>query len=147
MKHATSFFIKLLITTVILWIVLGIFFDVSFGDILLTSIILSAVAYLGDRFILPNVDNFWATIGDFGLSFISIYIIGQFLFERNISIADAALLSALFIAVGEIFYHRYMKDRVLNNKESYHPEKIRTPSRMLTEFSSEITDENHHKED
>jgi hypothetical protein len=138
MRYLSAFLLKLILTTVILWVVLGIFYDVSLTDIFLTSFILSVVAYIADVYVLPNVSNFWATIGDFGLAFVGIWLLGQVLFERNFSLADASLISAVIIAVGEIFYHRYMKDKVNNDKNYASPREITISNRMQTEFSTEI---------
>ena len=143
MKHLFSFLLKLILTTVILWIVLGIYYDVAINDILLTSFLLSAVSYIADVFVLPNVSNFWATIGDFGLAFVGIWLIGQVLFESNLSLSDASLISAVFIAVSEIFYHRYMKSKVINDREYTPPSDITISNRMQTEFSSELDEDNN----
>ena len=140
MKYAISFLFKFIMTTTILWIVLGLFFNVSLGDILLTSIIFSAGAYLGDVFILPNVDNFWAVLGDFGLAFVGIYVLGFWLFEPQVSLDDASLFSALFIALSEIFYHRYMKQQIIREKVIDTPRKTITSTRMQTEFSKELNE-------
>ncbi len=141
MRHLSSFLLKLIVTTGVLWIVLGLFYNVTLTDILLTSFVLSAIAYIADVFVLPNVSNFWATIGDFGLAFVGIFLIGQVLFEGNFSIADASLISAVFIAIGEIFFHRYMKSKVIDDKEYTHPNDITISNRMQTEFSSELDED------
>jgi Protein of unknown function (DUF2512) len=129
--------------TVVLWIILGMVYEISLNDILLTSFILSAVAYMIDIYILPSVSNFWATIADFGLAFAGIWITVQYLSEANISLADASLISALIIALGEYFYHRYMKKQILDDTVSTSPKDLKiSQSRMQTEFSSEL-DEDH----
>jgi predicted Kef-type K+ transport protein len=128
---------------IVLWIVLGMVYEVSLNDILLTSFIISAVAYMIDIYILPSVSNFWATIADFGLAFAGIWITVQYLSEANISLADASLISALIIAVGEYFYHRYMKKQILDDTVSTSPKDLKiSQNRMQTEFSSDL-DEDH----
>lgn len=141
MKHLSSFLIKLIMTTLILWVVLGIFFDVTLSDILLTSFILSTVSFITDVFILPNVSNLWATIGDFGLALVGVWLIGQGLFEGNFSLSDASLISAAIIALGEIFFHYYMKSRVIDRKQYSAPNTITLTNRMQTEFSRELQEE------
>lgn len=137
MKHVIPLLIKFVLITAVLWVVLGLFYDVSIGDLLLTSIILSVVSYLGDVFVLPNVSNFWATIGDFGITFVGIWLVGQLFIEENINLADASLISAFFIALGEIIYHRYMKNKFAENDIMTLPSDF-SISRMQTEFSSEL---------
>ncbi|WP_047982220.1 YndM family protein [Ornithinibacillus contaminans] len=146
MNYVTSFILKFIMTTVILWIILGLFYDVSFLNILLTSIILSVISYIADVYILPYVSNFWATIADFGLAFAGIWIIAEFFYAANDSFADAALISAIFIAVGEYFFHRYMKSQVIDDRVSTSPSTLNISNkRMQTEFSSELDDNNKDK--
>lgn len=137
MKHIIPLLIKFVLISAVLWVVLGLFYDVSIGDILLISISLSVISYLGDIFVLPNVSNFWATIGDFGLSFVGIYLLGQVFIDENINLADASLISALFIAIGEIIFHRYMKSKFEEDEIMTLPKDF-SISRMQTEFSSEL---------
>jgi Protein of unknown function (DUF2512) len=142
MKYVFSFIIKFVITTVALWIVLGMFYDVSFGDIFLISFILSAVAYVGDVFILPNVSNFWATIGDFGLAFVGIYLLGQVLIDRNIQLADAALFSGIVVAAFEILFHRYIRSVIQEYETQDFSRTITIPHHKLQpEFSKELDEE------
>lgn len=70
MQYTKAFFVKLVLTIVMLWIVLGLFFDVSFGNILLIGTILTIVAFVGDVFILPRVGNLMAAAGDLLLAFL-----------------------------------------------------------------------------
>ncbi|MEN2767382.1 YndM family protein [Ornithinibacillus xuwenensis] len=143
MKYVTSFLLKFIMIAIVLWIVLGMVYEVSLNDILLTSFIMSAVAYMIDIYILPSVSNFWATIADFGLAFAGIWITVQYLSEANISLADASLISALIIAVGEYFYHCYMKKQILDDTVSTSPKDLKiSQNRMQTEFSSDL-DEDH----
>ncbi|WP_010098673.1 YndM family protein [Ornithinibacillus scapharcae] len=137
MKHVIPLLIKFVLITAVLWVVLGIFYNVSIGDIFLTSIILSVVSYLADVFVLPNVSNFWATIGDFGLTFLGVWLLGQLFIGENTNLADASLISAFFIALGEILYHRYMKRKFAENEFITLP-KDYSITRMQTEFSSEL---------
>jgi uncharacterized membrane protein YvlD (DUF360 family) len=143
MKFVFPFIIKFVITTVALWVVLGMFYDVSFGDIFLISFILSAVAYVGDIFILPNVSNFWATIGDFGLAFVGIYLLGQVIIDRNIQLADAALFSGIVVAAFEILFHRYIRRSVIQEYETKDfSQTINIPHHKLQpEFSKELDEE------
>lgn len=141
MQYTKAFFIKLAMTIVMLWIVLGLFFGVSFGNILLVGTILTVVAFVGDVFILPNVGNMIAAGGDLLLAFFGIWALGTLLFgQNNITVLSAAFLSALFIGVGEMFYHRYFRDYVMEAVQE--PEKNRSytysPRLAQTEFSEDF---------
>ncbi|MFC4022483.1 YndM family protein [Oceanobacillus longus] len=141
MKHTTPLLIKFIMTTAVLWIVLGLFFGVTFGDILATSVVLTAVAYLGDLYIMPRIGNTAATIGDFALAWVVIWLIGSTMYGEPISLGTAAFISAITIAAGEIFYHRYLKKSVFENEKDRESKIAYFPNRFQTEFSTEI-DEN-----
>lgn len=140
MQYTKAFFVKLVLTIVMLWIVLGLFFDVSFGNILLIGTILTIVAFVGDVFILPKVGNLMAAAGDLFLAFFVVWALGAVLFDQNTAVFSAAFLSALFIGVGEMFYHRYFKNHVM--KTAQEPEKNRgynyKPRVAQTEFSQDF---------
>lgn len=126
--------------TVALWIVLGLMFDVNFGSILATSIILTIVSFLlGDLYVLPKYENTVATMADFGLAFAGVWAIGYFLYDQPISLRFAALLSALLISIGEIFFHRYLANRVMvtGSMPRKHADPV-TTGNLRTEFGSEL---------
>lgn len=152
MKYVKALLMKFAMVTLVLWIVLGGFFDVSFGDILTTSIILTIGAFLlGDLFILPKFGNAIATVADFGLALMGVWLLGSYLFERDFPIGTAAFLSATAIAIGEFFFHMYMKKQGIppqsqkskkssQNKSSQNKssnQKIST-SQYQTEFGSDM---------
>ncbi|PYF08317.1 YndM family protein [Ureibacillus chungkukjangi] len=141
MKYTKAFFIKLAMTIVVLWIVLGLFFGASFGNILLIGTILTIVAFVGDVFILPNVGNFMAAAGDLVLAFFGVWALGTILFGESIAVLSAAFLSALFVAVGELYFHRYYRDHVMGVVDDPKPASYGrnyTASNLQTEFSQEF---------
>lgn len=139
MQYTKAFFIKLAMTIAILWIVLGLFYGISFGNILLIGSLLTIVAFVGDVFILPKVGNAIASVSDLFLAFFAIWGLGTWVYGENTSMFAAAFLSALFIGVGEMFYHRYFRDHVIETVQE--PEKNKgytfTP-RVQTEFSQDF---------
>lgn len=148
MQYTKAFFIKLAMTIVMLWIVLGLFFGVSFGNILLIGAILTIVAFLGDVFVLPKVGNITAAAGDFLLAFFSVWALGAILFGQSLAVFSAAFLSALFIGAGELFYHRYFKDHVMEKGQE--PQKNRVynyrTGATQTEFSHDFDEHQEKKE-
>lgn len=143
MRFLVPLLIKFIMITAALWIVLGFGFSVSFGNILVTSMALTIVSFLiGDLFLLPQYENTVATMADFGLAFAGVWAIGYFLYEQPISLRFAALLSALLISVGEIFFHRYIAHQGLVKasvpKVDREDDMLRKGD-LQTEFGSEIT--------
>src|SRR4051812_44118203 len=105
----------------VLGIVLTGIFDGEFEDTLLISVVLTIVAYIiGDLFIFRkagndrerhadhNKRNTIATISDAVLAFFVIWLMGKDLFTDDGDVLMAALLSALIIAAGEWFFHKYL---------------------------------------
>lgn len=140
MHYTKAFFIKLAMTIVALWIVLGLFYGISFGNILLISTILTVIAFVGDVFLLPKVGNFIAAASDLLLAFFVVWGLGTWAYGENTSMFAAAFLSSLFIGVGEMFYHRYFRDHVMEAVQK--PEKNEgynySPRIAQTEFSQEF---------
>ena len=102
----------------VLLIILGLFYGVSFADILWTSLLLTVASYLiGDLFILPLSNNLTATLADLGLAFLGIWLIGSYMYPVDVPVVAAAFFSALIIMVGEWFFHRYMENQVLEQGE------------------------------
>ena len=137
MEHVKALIVKFVMTTVILAIVLGLFFRVDFGEYLSISLITTVAAYiLGDLFILPRFGNTAATISDFILAYILIWAVGNGVIDEIIPLGWASFWSALIIAIGEIFFHRYMKNDVLDEEAN------RTDSPRDPAYSSELGEEN-----
>ncbi len=139
MKTITALIIKFIMIVAVLWIVLGLF-GVSFANILLTSVVLTGVSFIGDMFVLPRVGNVAATIADFGLALVLVWLVGTYFFNQPIRLGMAALLSAIILAVGEFVFHKYLQKQILID-EKVVPEKnfnSYQKNNMQTEFGSEV---------
>ena len=137
MQSVKAIIIKFLMILVVLWVVLGAFgFD--FGDIVITSVLVTGVSYVvGDLFILPRFNNATATISDFILAYGMIWFLGAYLFGYPEGLGTASFVSAGLIAVGEMFFHRYMQREVLFDAASM--KKIDSDVyNMRTEYGAEI---------
>jgi hypothetical protein len=133
--------IKFIMVTAILWLILGGMFEVSIENIFIISILLTGVSYVvGDLYVLPKFGNTAATIADFGLAFAGIWVLGSLLFEQTDDLAGAALISAAVVAIGELFFHRYMKKQVLYNEAADKGKNMGHPSEqsLQTEFGSDM---------
>jgi hypothetical protein len=137
MKILSSLIIKFVMVTAVLWIVLGIIFGVSFGDIFLTSMILTVISLAGDMFVLPKYGNVSATIADFGLSLVLIWLVGAFLYEQPIRLGMAAFVSAIMIAVGEFLFHKYIQKQLFTSKNPSSEISLFQMANLQTEFASE----------
>lgn len=122
MKHAKAVAIKFVIITAVLLIVLTWGFNISFVETLLISLVLTAVSYvMGDLLIFlkasksPDQDtrNSIASFTDFVVAFLIIWVMGQALTGNLEEIVAPALISALFITVGEWFFHKYVDYKVM----------------------------------
>ncbi|MDD4168894.1 MAG: DUF2512 family protein [Desulfotomaculaceae bacterium] len=109
-KHVTSLLTKFVIIGLISVIVLPYFSMLTINNSLLIALVLAVIAYaVGDLFILPAYGNVTATIADVVLAAVVIYV-------ADLIINGAMTLSALgwvlalgLIALGEWFFHRYLK--------------------------------------
>jgi uncharacterized protein YneF (UPF0154 family) len=129
-------------TAFVLGIILTGIFDGESEATLLISVVLTVVAYIiGDLFISRktgndherhadhNKRNTIATISDAFLAFLVIWLMGKTLFADDGDVLIASLLSALIIAAGEWFFHKYLDKDVFEEK---HPPITRTYTRQLT---------------
>jgi len=121
-EHITALLAKFVIITLVLYLVLGLGYDVSLADVLMMSVLLTVIAYiLGDLVILPQatnsthnsmVGNLVATVADFGLVLLSVWVIGRYLVSPYIPWFTAAFISAVVIALGEMLFHRYLRETI-----------------------------------
>ncbi|PQD94440.1 hypothetical protein CYL18_14605 [Pradoshia eiseniae] len=127
MEHLKALLIKFVMLTAVLWIVLTVAFGVSLLNTLLVSAVLTAAAYvLGDLLIFRKSGkdqehqkrNLIATFSDMVLAFAVIWLMGEALFSNDTNILSASLISAILIAGGEWYFHKYIDKNVFYVKES-----------------------------
>ena len=127
MEHLKAVLIKFVMLTAVLWIVLTVAFEVSFLNTLLVSAVLTAAAYvLGDLLIFRKSGkdqehqkrNLIATFSDMVMAFAVIWLMGEALFSNDTNILSASLISAILIAGGEWYFHKYIDKNVFYVKES-----------------------------
>lgn len=119
MRYVLALLIKFVMTTVVLWGVLGGIFGVSFANILLISVLLTGGSFLiGDLFFLPKSGNIMTSILDLGLVLGGIVLLGNILYIIPDALWNASFISALGITIGELFFHMYMTNQVLVEKET-----------------------------
>ncbi|KAB7707825.1 DUF2512 family protein [Bacillus aerolatus] len=119
MGHVKALLIKIVMVTAILFIVLGLIFNMSMTEVLLTSLVVTGTTYLiGDLLIFRSTSNALATTCDFVLAAIMVYVMGAILTEHSIPLATAIVLSSIGIAIGEWFFHMYLAKNVFPKKDS-----------------------------
>ncbi|NHM33040.1 YndM family protein [Neobacillus terrae] len=138
MRHALAFAIKFIATLSVLGLILGLFYNMSFGDILTATIILGLVGYvLGDLFILQRSTNLMATIADFVLAFVVVWFVAANMTTID-NIFSASLISALGVAVFEYFFHRFVPD---TDMEQASEQRNQGPKQMRPQYQTEASRE------
>ena len=139
MKHMKNLAIKFISILAVLFIILGIFYDMSFGNVLSISVVLTLASYLiGDLLILRKTNNTIATISDFAIAFLVIWLMGENLTYGD-SLIMPALISAAGIALFETFFHKYVSSQINEANENQNSSRN---LRYQTEASSELTPRN-----
>lgn len=117
MKHVMALVIKFILAAVVSEIILGIFTDLSPGEILAVSLIITAVTYpVGDLLILSVFNNTVAAVADAGMCWLVIYLGNYFWPARNVPLLGA-LSAAVIIGIGEIFFHMYLEKQILHRTQ------------------------------
>ncbi|TQR21672.1 DUF2512 family protein [Psychrobacillus vulpis] len=134
-----SLIIKFIIITAVLSVILGWYYGINFTNILIISILLTAIGFVSDILILPRSGNILALIIDFVLTIAVIWIVGSFIFNQQIALGTASTISALVLIIGELLLHRYMSKRIYDKKTSNSDERIDYYQRasLQTEFAEE----------
>lgn len=136
MKHVKALAIKFISSFILLYIILGIFNGMSFGNVFLITAVLGIASYIiGDMLILPRTNNTIATIADFGLAFMIIWLMSE-----NLTVGDGmfaeSLIASLGVSLFEYFFHRYLYNNVINTHEE---NRLQGNLQYQTEASEELT--------
>ncbi|WP_079479152.1 YndM family protein [Halobacillus salinus] len=140
MSHIKLFALKFIVSLVILGIILGAGFDVSFGNVFLISLTFAVVSYVvGDLLILKNTGNSGATVSDFVLSFVVIYFMTDALTIGD-DVFTATLISTISLTIFEYFFHQSVARSLDQEKEENRREQknVRPTPELQTEASEEL---------
>lgn len=106
MRHISTLIFKYVITAIILEIVLLLFGNFNFTNILWISLAITLISYIiGDNILLPATNNTVATIADVILALVTIYLV-NYLWIKNRFPFFAALVAAVALGIGEWFFHK-----------------------------------------
>ncbi|MBT2724679.1 YndM family protein [Bacillus sp. ISL-46] len=139
MRHILRIAMKFIAAVVVLGIIDALGYDLGASDILGISAVLAIVSYVvGDLFILRVTNNTVATIADFALAFVILYLMID-----NMTIEDdvlsASLIGSIAITAFEIFFHRLL-GREHGKQASNQRQTMQTGRpQFQTEASSELT--------
>ncbi|MDQ0200077.1 YndM family protein [Neobacillus ginsengisoli] len=109
MNNIIALIVKFVTCLVAYAVGLDLFFNATWMDIVLFSVLMTVVSYLaGDRILLSRIGNKNALIADFLLSYMVVWIFGSVLLDNYLQIAWGSIISALIITTGEYFVHRLL---------------------------------------
>jgi len=138
MKHLKALAIKFISSLVLLYVILGLFYGMEFGNVFLISLVLGIVSYLiGDLLILPRTNNTVATLADFGLALFFIWFMSEN-FTRGDNLFTVSLLAALAVTLFEYFFHKYVS-RNVTKEDNQERLNSSTNLRFQTEASEELS--------
>ncbi|WP_419393815.1 YndM family protein [Cytobacillus praedii] len=137
MKHVKALAIKIIVSLILLYLILGGMYGMSFGNVLFITIVLGMVSYtIGDLLILPRTNNLVASLADFGLALMVIWLMSS-VFPNNGNGFLMSLIASLGVALFESIYHKYISKNVINNSQSIYD--YTGNLRYQTEASEELT--------
>ncbi|MCY7816847.1 YndM family protein [Bacillus haynesii] len=141
MKHVRALCLKFIVSLVLLYVILTLFFGVPFGEMFVLTLFLGVISYLiGDLLLLPRTNNTTATMGDFGLSLVLIWAI--LAMQNNPpygTLAAASIVAAIGVTVFEYFFHRYMEANVLDETKNGNRKNREKPGSL--QYQSEASEE------
>src|SRR5690625_1718765 len=115
MNYVKALLIKLFMCTAVIWFILGLFYSVRFGHVLLLSLIISVADFvLGDLFILPRIVDVAVVIADFVFGVEAGWFYSAYVILVSFSALSAAGMIALIIAFGELFFRRYVDKHIVH---------------------------------
>lgn len=139
MPHLIRFSIKFVSTLVVLGIILGLFYNLGFTEVLTITVVLTLLGYIiGDLFILRRTSNIIASIADFGLSFLVVWFM-----SRNMNSYGWFFYSFCYFSCSCNLFWIYISSFFFKNKYSTvtqsakHKREPRTiPNRSCRRFNS-----------
>ena len=115
MKHIIALILKFVMIAVILEIALYYMTALTFGQILVVSLAVTAVLYfIGDLFLLSKTNNITTSVVDVVLALAVIYLFRYANGYTGIDFTDA-LWSSLIIGAGELLFHKYVSKMVFTD--------------------------------
>lgn len=142
MNQVTVLLLKFLSAIISFAIGLDLFFSATITDILTFSLTVTIISYMiGERFILPRFGNASATMIDFLVTYMSVWIFGSILLNNYMQIAWGSIISAGILTGAEVLVHSYILSRSPEAEASESPGPLfNTNLAYNTEFAKEHED-------
>ncbi|WP_080875224.1 YndM family protein [Oceanobacillus timonensis] len=135
MDHLKALGIKFVVIAVVVYSLFGILYNANLMNLFWISLLVTGISYLiGDLFILRKFGNITATIADFGLAFVSIWLLGDLFLAEGMPTILLSLTAAFFITCVEPFIHVYIQNRFSDD----HQKGFGNGNRLQTEFAKEM---------
>jgi hypothetical protein len=119
---------------------LDLFFDATIVDILSFSLFITLVSYIvGERFVLPYLGKRAATVADFLLTYLSVWIFGSILLENYLQIAWGSIIAATLVTATEVLVHQFADGNTRNLQLEREQKPLFT--KPLASFATEFAEE------
>ncbi|WP_018923242.1 DUF2512 family protein [Salsuginibacillus kocurii] len=125
MNHFLAAIIKFVAITAVIWIVMDPIFNVlGFESAVLVGAVLTALAYIGDVYVMPRLQNMTASLGDVVASFLVIWVLGAWLGTNSMELVLGSVVSAIVLGLIEYPYHIYLMRNVLRDDRRRNRRKL-----------------------
>ncbi|WP_165769183.1 YndM family protein [Virgibacillus profundi] len=134
MAHLKVLGIKFIVIAILVFSLFGIIYNATLLNLFWISLLVTGISYLiGDLFILRRFGNVTATIADFGLAFLSIWLLGNLFLAEGMPVILLSLTAAFFMTCGEPLIHIYIQNQFSDD----HQRGFGTKKQLQTEFAEE----------
>lgn len=139
MNHVKAFIIKFILSFILLTLILSGLYNFSVRNVFYISVVLGVLSYIiGDVLILRRSNNTVATIADFGLAWLTIWLMARYL--EGGYVGTPSFIAAIGVSIFEIFFHKYVRNNVVA-EDTTEPYRGRGRLQYQTEYSEELTPE------
>lgn len=133
-KTTSALLVKFVLTLGAAWLAFSLFGYNTFAVIFMIAIAGTVLNYMiGDLVILPKFGNIIASLGDGGLSILTAYALGSFIYGFRATTTSYVVFGVI-VTIAEFFFHRYL----LKSDEAAPNTKTNIPNRTESNFNMEI---------
>ena len=135
-NRVKAFIVKFIGIGVLTFGLYGIFYHATIGRLLLMTLVVAGLSFIGDLFILPRINLAVAAVADFVGYFLLYWLLGNLVVDIAEPLLLPALTAAFLGALAEMVYHIYVMDRLHEP-----PRTAPLPTRFQEEFAEELDPE------
>lgn len=141
MAYLKTLGIKFIVMTIVTLSLFGIFNHLTMSQLILISMIMTGVSFLGDLFILPRTNNLFTTIADFALFFFLYWGMGSLIIQGTLPLILLSLATAYLLAISEAIIHIYIQENIFQGMDPL------PKYQFQTEFAEEESENNSSNKD